>query len=210
MDLGSEALDWRDPEGREWLVRVHLASIDGRAECVGLELRSFRQDDVGIERFSHDQLPEKAEATGVVTASLLRALPVGGLIAAAKRAARFFAEQNAEPQPVSEEIRELERLAWVGGALERLLAAKAERAREVLPALRGGRPPIHNPAEIAEVYLHGGATPTRAVAEHFHLSRSAAAKQVARAREAGFLDKTTQGKTSGRRVAASPTTKEER
>jgi transposase len=58
-------------------------------------------------------------------------------------------------------------------------------------------------------YLRGGATPTRAVAEHFHISRSAAAKQVARAREAGFLDRTTQGKTSGRRVADSAT-KEER
>lgn len=84
------------------------------------------------------------------------------------------------------------------------------QAREtVLPALRAGRPPLHDPAEIAEVYLRGGATPTRAVADHFHLSRSAAAKQVARAREAGFLDRTTQGKTGGRRLADSPT-KEER
>lgn len=204
MDLGSKDLLWRDPDGGDWLVQVHLAAIDGRAECVGIEFRSFGETQ--LERWIHDELPEKGESTGVVSASLIRTLPVGRLISEAKQTAIRHAELTANPQPLSEETRELERRSGVEGALDAFLASRAIRARAaVLPALRAGRPPIYDPAEIAEVYLRGGAAPTLAVAEHFHISRSAAAKRVARARESGFLDKTTQGKTSGRRLASSPT-----
>jgi hypothetical protein len=208
-DLGSETLRWRDRDGRDWLVQVQLAIVDGRAECVGLDLRSYRQDGVRLERFTHDDFPEKGEAAGVVTASLLRAFPVGRLIAEAKQTARILAEQDAEPPPVPDELRELERRAGVEGGADYWRAFRAIQAHERLPALRGGRPPIYDLEEVAKVYLRGGATPTRAVAEHFHISRSAAAKQVARARETGFLDKTTQGKTSGRRMADSPIKEDE-
>ncbi|CAN5388826.1 hypothetical protein BH10ACT8_BH10ACT8_11320 [soil metagenome] len=50
---------------------------------------------------------------------------------------------------------------------------------------------------VAEVYVAAwtaGDSPTRAVAEHFTISHSAAAKRVSRAREAGFLPQTKQGR----------------
>jgi len=65
---------------------------------------------------------------------------------------------------------------------------------------RTGRPRsvAHKLAEAAAIYKShtqsGGTTPTKAVAEGLQISRSAAAKRVARAREAGLLDLTTQGK----------------
>jgi len=59
-------------------------------------------------------------------------------------------------------------------------------------------------AEIARAYRaawQSGAAPTVAVAERFSLSRSAAAKRVARARSAGLLPPTTRGRARGGRGA---------
>jgi transposase len=53
---------------------------------------------------------------------------------------------------------------------------------------------------VAEVYRDAwarGEPPTRGVADHFTISKSAAAKQVAKAREMGLLPPTSRGKSSG-------------
>jgi hypothetical protein len=65
---------------------------------------------------------------------------------------------------------------------------------------KGGRPPTHGLdhfVEVAQVYREAygeNRTPTRAVAKHFRVTPSAAAKWVARCRELGLLPKTSRGK----------------
>jgi hypothetical protein len=56
-------------------------------------------------------------------------------------------------------------------------------------------------AEVAAIYMaawRARGNPTKAVAESLSLSRSAAAKRVARARQAGLLPATTKGRPAGR------------
>jgi hypothetical protein len=53
-------------------------------------------------------------------------------------------------------------------------------------------------AEVAAVYRQAwkrGRPPTEAVADHFTISQSAAAKRVSRARQAGYLPPTTRGRS---------------
>ena len=62
------------------------------------------------------------------------------------------------------------------------------------------RPRSHDYAQVAEVYveaLEAGDPPTKAVQDTWGLTRSAAAKLVARVRAAGHLPATTQGVTGG-------------
>jgi hypothetical protein len=72
------------------------------------------------------------------------------------------------------------------------------------PARKGrgakpGRRPLttEDLQEVAAIYRRGGTSPTKAVADQLHISRSAAAKRVVRAREAGLLAGTLQGRASG-------------
>jgi hypothetical protein len=63
----------------------------------------------------------------------------------------------------------------------------------------GGRPPKYGPEhwdEVARVYHEGfqNRTPTRAVARHFKVSDTAAAKWIAKCRKLGLLPETTRGK----------------
>jgi hypothetical protein len=64
---------------------------------------------------------------------------------------------------------------------------------------RTGRPPLtpDDLARVAAIYRAGGTRPTAAVADALNISRSAAAKRVARARAAGLLERTTQGRAGG-------------
>ena len=56
-------------------------------------------------------------------------------------------------------------------------------------------------SEVARVYTeHQGSTPTQAVAAHFHLSPSGAAKRVAKARRAGLLPPTVKGRATNRSI----------
>jgi hypothetical protein len=118
-----------------------------------------------------------------LTSADLRKMPFADLLA---RARRDYPD-------------DLERLLGLGpfikvGDLQRLgLGLLADKHR--------GRPPSWGPeqlAELANVYLRASAaSPTKAVADHFHISRSAAAKLVAKARQAGLLAPTSRGKVSG-------------
>jgi hypothetical protein len=86
----------------------------------------------------------------------------------------------------------------------------AERERAALagsPPLkaRAGRPPMYGPdhfAKVAAVYTtahRAGKHPTKAVADHFHVARSTAAKWVARCRspKLGLLGDTVKRKAGG-------------
>jgi transposase len=155
------------------------------------------------EKYGYPNFPTEEAATGVVTASLLRELPAGRLIADAKRTEAYTARTWAASKERDPELRQAARVAGIEAATVRYWKSRRDKARRQLSAIeksRGGRPRLYDAdhfAEVAQVYLAGGDTPTIAVAAHFYLSRSAAAKQVARARKLGLLAETTKGKPSG-------------
>ena len=111
-----------------------------------------------------------------LTAEALRALPFGSLVA--------------------------KRRPEAGVTLRVGQAVAHEEALPITPVKRrrGGRPPIYGPEhwqEVARIYTEAWAknkTPTRAVARHWGVSESAAAKWVAKCRDLGLLPKTTKGK----------------
>lgn len=170
---------WPDEDNGPWLVETFWAVVRGRAECVGVELRSFRRD--GEEGDWAGRLPPITETQKVLTASLLRKLPIGRLIDATRDQETWMADFLDPSQRDEQWSRD--RAAW-RGELEDDESPHAEVARVYLEALRIGR------------------KPTRAVQRHFTITYSAAAKRVARAREAGYLPET----TKGRLPDAEPTT----
>jgi hypothetical protein len=179
--LGSHGVAWTDPTGRGWSLVFHFAEIDGVAEVIGLDVRGFRE--------RAQTKPTDADGPHPLTASTLRALPFGAQADRARAWARTtrstgFAKWRQE---LDEGIREeLERQ----GAAFAEPEAKARRTRWTTGALQ----------EAAHTYttaLAGGERPTQAVADHFGISHSMAAKVVRRARDAGLLPETTQGRAAG-------------
>ena len=108
--------------------------------------------------------------------------------------------------PVIGELRErhkvgLRKLARIGTTPQLRKRAAAELQRFDAPKNgRGGRPPLYGPShfvEVAEIYGNGGNRPTGAVAEHFNVSSSAAAKWVAKARLLKLLPPASNGRGGG-------------
>jgi hypothetical protein len=163
--------------GSRWHVWMKWDVVDGRAEVVELRVRA-----IGKPR--------------AITASVLR--DIRGEVFEAERA------------------RVVERLGWKVFPMPGSTAEDAERAqqhkraqRDVFTAprprkLTGRKGDTLSADEglraVAEEYQRAyaaGEAPTKAVARAFKLSRSGAAKRVARARERGFLPKTEQGRPKG-------------
>lgn len=85
-----------------------------------------------------------------------------------------------------------------GEALLERLRQQVEPERASLAKPRGGRDlGDDHYREVAQVYkaaVAAGDSPTKAVADHFTVSKSSAAKKVARARERDFLPPTSRGR----------------
>jgi hypothetical protein len=179
--LGAHTSPWPDPRRGPWWIRYHFAEVDGRAECVGLDLQSFR------ERRGRQEATTAA-GPQPVTATLLRQLPVATLISEARRDQADLVEWASRAKEV--------------GARARRAAGKQvppfEQARR-----RGGRPRERGPEHfeaVAAVYsdaLRLGDRPTKAVEQRWQVAASTAAKWVRQARRLGFLGPTTQGKAGG-------------
>jgi hypothetical protein len=91
------------------------------------------------------------------------------------------------PRLLAEACRDLDLLAEAVVRDLGVPAAELEEARAALD-LRGRRYDRAHFEELARVYAEaGGDAPTRTVAEHFGITRSAAKKQVVRCRELGLL-----------------------
>lgn len=183
--IGDKSLDWRDPHGRRWIVRTTWAEVEGRAEVIGIELRSHLGTRWGERGTSSYVVDVPAEGATPLTASIWRALNVGDIIQKQRKG----------------QTRNLERV--VG-----LPSDRAEKWGEDLVAFRapaskrGGRPPLEPQhfVEVAGIYLETwrkGDSPTKAVANHFGVAQSTAAKWVMRAREMDLLGQTTPGKAGG-------------
>jgi Family of unknown function (DUF6214) len=170
-----DALLWPDARTGPWLVTVTWANIGGREEPAGLEIRGYREEDAWPR-----VLPARDKGPAVLATTTLREIPFATIVADLRRQR---AEQHA-------------------GFIDFLAAGPEYQAEADQAALRrlraaGPRPTAAVLAEVAEVYRQAwkdGQPPTRAVAAHFTISQSAAAKRVARARQAGYLPPTSQGR----------------
>lgn len=126
-----------------------------------------------------------------LTSTLLRSLPVGHLLETAR-------EQVAE-QLGPWHVPAVDEERWPGqSALIAKYNEVIEPERGALKAPRRGRDlGDDHYREVADVYkvaAAAGRAPTAAVADHFTIAKSSAAKKVARARERGFLPPTTRGR----------------
>lgn len=172
-----------DPFAGPWRLTFHFAELNGIAECVGLDVRSFKETVTE----SGDRVTQPVGgALTPVSASLVRSLPVAGLVTSA---VKDFAHL----------------LGWTADGEEGTNPQARQAARDALPRYerhQGSRTywTRERLAEVADVYAQALALkqrPTQAVAGTFNLSPSMAAKLVGRCRKEGLLDPTTPGKAGG-------------
>lgn len=174
----SSGIRWPHPGNGPWLVNVHFAIVDGVAECVGLDVRLFRDDGSTL---TDEVVP--------LTATVIRSLPVGEIIDQARRTQEVI---HGDAEFLTEALE----------GHEEAVAAARKDARAY--RRRGGRRIEWTPERlnrVAAVYLtaiDAGRPPTRAVADAFVISHSMATKVVGRCRREGLLPRTTKGKASGR------------
>jgi hypothetical protein len=180
---------WRDPSGRPWALDTEWALIDDRWECVGVRLRSYTTDA------GNDPLAAEVDAKArPVQASDLRALPLRRVLDESRKGWRQAFEHLSQLERESASRRGEEADARLLEAFGKVTASNAAK---------GGRPPLYDAEhfrEVARVYedeLYRGGYPTRAVAERFTVSRSAAAKWVSRCRKLGLLGETEPRKAGG-------------
>lgn len=160
---------WDDPWGNRWLYAFEWRTVGGRVVSTGLHLWS--QDE-----------------TQSLTAAVLRRFPIGARMALQRRQSAEV-EKLIAATPLSGPVWQRER------ARRLALAKKWEESR----AGRSGPKKLdaHHFLTVAEIYAEAAKRsnkPTQAVADHFVISKSAAAKQVARARGMGLLPKAQKGK----------------
>lgn len=176
----SSSFRWPTKEG-PYLVTLHFDIIDGRPQCIGVEMWGKTTADGSVDRFAEEGL-EAVETP--VTAEALRKVPLGRLIGEARRRQTQLAG----------------RLKRLGGDTE----SDGTQAEAVWAPRVSGRRPIYDDAhwrEVARIYSEAwqaGDDPTSAVARHYYVAKSTAAKWVAKARnQLGYIPKTDKGRARG-------------
>lgn len=170
---------WPDPLKGPWVLRFHWTVVEGIPECVGFDVRSYRDTKKGPQT-----LPETKVQP--ITATLMRSLPVDALIRAEAETA-------------------LDLLRWNSSGAKGTNPKARESARALVKPFeqakvkRGPRPywTEERLAQAAEVYIDALARkqpPTTAVADAFTISPGMAGKIVSRCRKQGLLGPTTRGK----------------
>jgi hypothetical protein len=167
-NLPAAVIPW--PERRpRYLVTVRLREVGARLECVGLAVDSI------------------SEATSVQS-STMRSLPVGAIVDEAKRRVltqELELENRSLTEPRDGEPALIERGEHFQQRAELI---EAHLARATGHGTGKRYPPGHLEM-VAEVYRDAkGRRPTKAVADAFRISPTAAANQVVRARQLGFLE----------------------
>jgi hypothetical protein len=167
---------WPDEQAGPWLLVFFWQVIDGRAECVGMDITSTRSPHV--EQWW--QLEKRPELGSPLRTSLLRELRLSELIAE-QRASEQFRLENFTARPEQGPL-----WAEVKASMRPATAKRLE--------------------QVAKVYRSAwarGGQPTQAVAKRFNVSPGAAASLVSRARAAGLLPPTSPGKATGQEVKPS-------
>lgn len=211
---------WPDPTDGPWVIDIWWRVQYGSAAPVGIALRAWapgteskrEQTEEGmwdavflgkLRRNDDDEAPQYAVPSAedevefpALTSSLLRALPLGQLL----EAAREELTERFDFSGLTKETVDSDLIPWTQALAAKIEEWGAQAAPELegLGRRRGGRDlgDAHYD-EVARVYresLRDAGNPTSAVASHFTISKSAAAKKVSRARDRGFLPPTTQGR----------------
>lgn len=181
---------WPDPKTGPWWVKVWWRVQHGVPTPVGLSVTSWVDEEDPDNAGLAIDLPRATDDVPLprVDGQLLRSLPVGGIVAALREQTRQVLSQERDQTGWPEEWRR---------NFARFREETAEE-REAFSSNRRGRDlGAEHYREVAAVYaqaVQDGLPPTVAVAEHFHVEKSSAAKKVARARARGFLPKTTRGR----------------
>ncbi|BEP13274.1 hypothetical protein acdb102_15850 [Acidothermaceae bacterium B102] len=170
----SEVL-WPDPSNGPWSVELAWAEHDGRAACVGVSL----------------SLVKPAAVHAVVNATLWRSLPIGTVIADARRL-RFDAtggvlagelSDNPDPDGTWRDHFRRTSAPWAEAQPGRPVDLQADHYRAV--------------AAIYSTAHAEGRPPLQAVSAHWSCSRPTASRWVARARELELLPATERGRARG-------------
>lgn len=181
---------WPDEQAGPWWVHIWWRLQHGVPTPVGFSMRSWVQGDERRASGPHNNLPTADEDAVLprIDARLMRNLPTGALLAKGREVLTERLRHDVDTTGWPQE--------WLEG-LERWRASVAAEREAVESGRRGRYLGDDHYREVADVYavaLQEGRNPTAAVTEHFTVSKSAAAKKVARAREAGFLPPTTKGR----------------
>lgn len=182
---------WPDPKVGPWRVIVWWRAQHGVPVPVGIQVTSWVEHEERRLTGAHNTLPgaEDDVPLPALTGQLVRSMPVG----------KFIEQTNAlwwqllhthEQTPVPPEWQ----ASW-----EAWQAESASERAAVDGGRRAGTRDLGDDhyREVARIYAEAvrrREPPTKAVAEAFTIEKSSAAKQVARARERGFLPKTTRGR----------------
>lgn len=174
---------WPNSDTGPWWLVLRWAVVAGRPECVGVDLRSCREPG---ETWP-EALPLWSDQPPPLTQKIWRGMPIMEMIRDVRQhliqvEADFLQGIVDRTDP---DVTHERRLAMLG----ELVALQQELAG-------GNALPGNVYEQVARVYRQAwmdGRRPTRAVAEHFTISDSAAAKRVMRARKAGLLPPTDKG-----------------
>ncbi len=181
---------WPDRLRGPWWCHVSWRLQHGIPTPVGIEVRSWVTPQEARVSGWHNNLPDAAADVDLprIDGQTMRNLPWGAIIEASREAMTDLLERDPDTSDWPAE--------WVKG-----LAAWRDDTAAERNALREGRRgrDLGNGhyREVAEVYaraVQAGQPPTMAVAAHFQVEKSSAAKKVARARERGLLPPTTRGR----------------
>jgi hypothetical protein len=194
-----------DADGGKWSVVGHWMEVDGREQCVGLEIwRGLVPSEMPVTHQAFAGYRSRPPDRGLTSkdfrslpiATILRELVaiqhmhVGGIIESSKRVATAYKKFLRQGASSNSEYKAQAKV--IDDQLARIVTSASE-------AFATNRKRGFNPIEVAAVYqdaLRGYGNPTTAVAEHFHVSLSTATKWAARCRKEGALLPTTPGKPS--------------
>lgn len=183
---------WPDPESGPWEVTIYWRAQHGVPTPVGLDIKSWREWGGRLPR------PTDDVAFPPVTGRLMRELPVGQLV---EKTLDLWAQHlHPEWDPVHNPME--------ADTLDQFVALQPmwseyvqqlEKEREAVDSnMRHGRDlgddHYRRVAGIYATAVQAGERPTQKVADTLTISKSAAAKQVARARKRGFLPSTSRGR----------------
>lgn len=188
---------WPDPDEGPWRIVVWWRLQHGAMEPVGLNITSWADQHWG---YSEDDRREMASGLPLgeddvpfppIDSRVLKDLPIGAIVAASReKLLQILSAEHPDFRWFSQEQNDYFRT--IKGGLKSLYA---EASASKPPSGRDlGDDHYRSVAETYAQAVKTGHPPTAAVAERFTISKSAAAKQVARARERGFLPKTSRGR----------------
>lgn len=166
---------WPDPLAGPWLVTIGWREIRGRWEPIGIKVEATEPTGP-IPLESH-----------ILTAKLVREIPVGDLVKSGRRKSQQVAEIVARSYEEQADPKTAQEVRDYGRRFE----------------ARAGRPPMLSDAhyrQVADVWINAwssGESPTKTVQDHYHVSYPTAARWATESRRRGFLQAYAECKAGG-------------